>query len=52
MIEIKNLSFFYEEKRILKQANLTLDTSKISILMGANGSGKSTFLREIGRAHV
>ena len=45
MIEIKNLSFFYEEKRILKQANLTLDTSKISILMGANGSGKSTFLR-------
>ncbi|MBS4275225.1 tungstate ABC transporter ATP-binding protein TupC [Campylobacter vulpis] len=45
MIEIKNLSFSYGTKCILKNLNLKLDTSKISILMGANGSGKSTFLR-------
>ncbi|ECQ8106043.1 ABC transporter ATP-binding protein, partial [Campylobacter upsaliensis] len=45
MIEIKNLSFSYGTKGILKNLNLNLDTSKISILMGANGSGKSTFLR-------
>ncbi len=45
MIEISNLFFKYKNKEVLKIKNLSLDTSKISILMGANGSGKSTFLR-------
>ncbi|EAH5556296.1 ABC transporter ATP-binding protein, partial [Campylobacter jejuni] len=45
MIEISNLFFNYQNKEVLKIKNLKLDTSKISILMGANGSGKSTFLR-------
>lgn len=45
MIEISNLFFNYQNKEILKIKSLKLDTSKISILMGANGSGKSTFLR-------
>lgn len=45
MIEISNLFFNYQNKEILKIKNLKLDTSKISILMGTNGSGKSTFLR-------
>ncbi|MFQ6342560.1 tungstate ABC transporter ATP-binding protein TupC [Campylobacter sp. VTCC 70190] len=45
MIELFNLSFAYPNKELLNIKNLKLDTSKISILMGANGSGKSTFLR-------
>ncbi|MBM0637415.1 ABC transporter ATP-binding protein [Campylobacter sp. VicNov18] len=45
MIEINNLCFKYQNKEILKIKHLELDTSKITILMGANGSGKSTFLR-------
>ncbi|EGA1086832.1 ABC transporter ATP-binding protein, partial [Campylobacter jejuni] len=45
MIEISNLFFNYQNKEVLKIKNLKLDTSKINILMGANGSGKSTFLR-------
>ncbi|EEU4918395.1 ABC transporter ATP-binding protein, partial [Campylobacter jejuni] len=45
MIEISNLFFNYQNKEVLKIKNLKLDTSKISILMGVNGSGKSTFLR-------
>ena len=45
MIEISNLFFNYENKEILKIKHLKLDTNKITILMGANGSGKSTFLR-------
>lgn len=45
MITIKKLQFYYDTKQILNIKNLSLDTSKISVLMGANGSGKSTFLR-------
>ncbi|RQD67727.1 ABC transporter ATP-binding protein [Campylobacter hepaticus] len=45
MIEITNLFFQYQKKEVLKIKHLKLDTSKISVLMGANGSGKSTFLR-------
>ncbi|MPB76202.1 ATP-binding cassette domain-containing protein, partial [Campylobacter jejuni] len=47
MIEISNLFFNYQNKEVLKIKNLKLDTSKISILMGANGSGKSVLLKQM-----
>ncbi|TEY04000.1 ATP-binding cassette domain-containing protein [Campylobacter sp. US33a] len=45
MIEINNLQFAYNDKKILSIEKLEIASDKISILMGENGSGKSTFLR-------
>ena len=47
MIEIKNLTLNYRQNRILDIKNLSIDTSKITALMGSNGSGKSTLMRVI-----
>jgi len=43
---IQNLSFSYDEKcLIFENINLQLDTNKITLLNGINGSGKTTFCR-------
>ena len=44
MLEIKNLSIFYEEKSILEDVNLDLKENEIICIMGSSGSGKSTLL--------
>tara|TARA_Y100000310_G_scaffold77162_1_gene73719 strand:- start:5060 stop:5725 length:666 start_codon:yes stop_codon:yes gene_type:complete len=43
MLEIKNLHVEAEEKEILKGINLKLEKGKIYVLIGPNGSGKTTF---------
>jgi|TARA_Y100000034_G_scaffold55831_1_gene68379 Fe-S cluster assembly ATP-binding protein len=43
MLEIKNLHVEAEEKKILKEINLKFEKGKIYVLMGSNGSGKTTF---------
>ncbi len=46
IIECKNLSFAYEKgKDVLCQLNFTLNKGEIFAGVGANGSGKSTFLK-------
>ena len=65
LLEIKNLSFSYEEdKPIFKNLNLSFDKGRIIALAGESGCGKSTLLsliyrlydwqeeEKIGRAHV
>ena len=47
MIDVKNLSFKYNEKYILKNINFTADTGKVTAIIGANGTGKSTLLKNI-----
>jgi ABC-2 type transport system ATP-binding protein len=48
MIQIKNLSFGYSRKRLLyNDLSLTLSKGKIYGLLGRNGAGKSTFLKNI-----
>ncbi|MDJ0726176.1 MAG: ABC transporter ATP-binding protein [Prochloraceae cyanobacterium] len=48
-IETKNLSSGYDRKLVIKDINLTLNTGEWLSLLGANGSGKSTFLKTIAR---
>ncbi|TAM41115.1 MAG: ABC transporter ATP-binding protein [Rhodanobacter sp.] len=45
VIEVKGLNFaYYQKKLILEGANLTLAAGESLALLGANGSGKSTFI--------
>jgi len=47
MIEIKNLSKSFKDKKVLSNLNLTIDDGSIFGLVGINGAGKSTLLRLI-----
>ena len=43
-IEIKKLSFGYDDKKILKDVNLKLKPKDTIGIVGASGSGKTTLL--------
>ena len=45
MLECIALSRHYGRKAVISDLNLTLDTGKIHVLLGENGSGKTTFLK-------
>ena len=45
MLELKNICFERDNKKILDNINLTIDTDKFVVITGPNGSGKSTLLR-------
>jgi iron complex transport system ATP-binding protein len=47
MIELKNVCAGYEGKMIVKNANVTFEQGKITVLIGPNGCGKSTLLKSI-----
>ena len=42
LLEIKNLNVNAEEKQILKGIDLTINKGEIHVIMGPNGSGKTT----------
>jgi iron complex transport system ATP-binding protein len=44
-LEVRNLSFGYGRRRILKKISLTVPKGSIVSLVGPNGSGKTTLLR-------
>lgn len=44
ILNIKELSIFYQENKILKDLNLNIAQNEIICLMGSSGCGKSTFL--------
>ena len=48
-IEIKNLSFNYDQRMILNKANLRLEKGKKYLLKGASGSGKSTLINLLSK---
>lgn len=48
LIEIKELSFSYGNRAILKGINLTVPRGKVVAIMGGSGCGKTTLLRLIG----
>ncbi len=47
ILEIKNLSVFYDAIQALRGVNLSVPKGTIVCLIGANGAGKSTVLRAI-----
>jgi ABC-2 type transport system ATP-binding protein len=47
MIEIKNLTHFIGDRKILDKVNLTLEEGCVMGLVGINGAGKTTLLRLI-----
>ena len=47
-VEVKNLSFSYGEKEILKGLNMKIKSNKITAIVGESGCGKSTLAKLIG----
>lgn len=47
MLEIKNICFERENRKILNDVSLTIDTDKFVAITGPNGSGKSTLAKII-----
>ena len=47
MLELKNINFTRNNKKILNNINLTIDDDKFYVLTGPNGSGKSTLAKII-----
>ena len=47
MLELRNISFTRDNKKILDNINLELDTDKFYVITGQNGSGKSTLAKII-----
>lgn len=47
VIEIENLSFHYEKKRVLKDVNLSLKEKGFYVFLGPNGGGKTTLVKLI-----
>lgn len=50
LIEIRDLSFAYGERLVLKDINLTARRGQVIAIMGISGGGKTTLLRLIGGA--
>ena len=44
-IEVRNLSFAYNQRKVLSEVNIDIEEKKLTFILGKNGSGKSTFLR-------
>ncbi|WP_094545664.1 urea ABC transporter ATP-binding subunit UrtE [Petroclostridium xylanilyticum] len=47
MLNVKNLSAYYDESLILKDINLRMNEGQVVCLLGRNGVGKTTFLKSI-----
>lgn len=47
-VEVKNLSFSYREKEILKDLNMKIKSNKITAIVGESGCGKSTLAKLVG----
>ncbi|MGH7204528.1 MAG: phosphate ABC transporter ATP-binding protein [Candidatus Levyibacteriota bacterium] len=49
LLTAKDLNIWYGNHHAIKEVNLEIPASRITALIGASGSGKSTFLRAINR---
>ena len=47
--QVERLTTGYENTRIIENLNVSIQTGKITTIIGPNGCGKSTFLKTIGR---
>lgn len=51
MVELRHVTFGYDERLILKDLSLVIPRGRVTALMGASGGGKTTVLRLIGGQH-
>ena len=49
MLEVRNISVNYGERRVLRDVSMTLAAGEIVAVLGANGAGKSTLIRALNR---
>ncbi|MCM3216924.1 phosphate ABC transporter ATP-binding protein PstB [Niallia taxi] len=49
ILDVKNLEFFYGEKRAVNGISMQIEKNSITALIGPSGCGKSTFLRTVNR---
>ena len=47
MIKIKNVNHFFDEKQVLKDFSLNINSNSVTSILGPSGSGKTTLLRLI-----
>src|SRR5258707_13429419 len=50
LVEVDQVWFGYDERRILKDINLVVPRGRVVAIMGLSGCGKTTLLRLIGGA--
>ncbi len=48
LVELRNVTFGYGERAVLRGLSLTVPRGKVTAIMGASGGGKTTVLRLIG----
>lgn len=48
-IAVKNLDFYYDDFKALKDINMEIEENKVTALIGPSGCGKSTFIRTLNR---
>ncbi len=48
LVELRNVTFGYDERPVLRDLSLTVPRGQVTVLMGASGGGKTTVLRLIG----
>src|SRR5256885_310631 len=49
--QVKNLSVWYGEKRVIDNATLNIASNAVTAIIGPSGCGKSTFIRCLNRMH-
>ncbi len=47
--KIRNINVSYGDKKILENVNIHIHCGKLTVLIGENGTGKSTLLKAILR---
>ena len=50
LVEVRDVTFSYDQRQVLKDINLVIPKGKVVAIMGLSGCGKTTLLRLIGGA--
>lgn len=51
ILEVRNLSAYYGNVKVLKEISISIPRNKVTAIMGPSGCGKTTFIRCLNRMH-